>query len=90
MIRRRTNGVRFGLSTPSIEPPNQNPKVLKVVGELNNGLGSKSFLIRFDDPLPFAPSTYQPPENPARYRLDYATANLAVTLVFTAFVAQVY
>jgi hypothetical protein len=45
-------GVRFSLSTPSIEPVTLNPKVLKVVGELNNGLGSNAFLIHFEDPLP--------------------------------------
>lgn len=83
-------GVRFSLSTPSIEPPELNPKVLKVVGELNNGLGDNAFLIRFDDPLPFAPSTSEPPANPARFKLDYTTANLAVTLTFTAFVVQVF
>lgn len=83
-------GVRFSLSTPSIEPPELNPKVLKVVGELNNGLGSNAFLIRFDDPLPFAPSTSDPPDNPKRFKLDYTTANLAITLTFTAFVVQVF
>jgi hypothetical protein len=83
-------GIRFSLSTPSIEPPNLNPKVLKVVGELNNGLGSNAFLIRFDDPLPFAPLTSDPPGEPRRFKLDYATANLAITLTFTAFVAQVF
>jgi hypothetical protein len=45
-------GVRFSLSMPSIEPVTLNPKVLKVVGELNNGLGSNAFLIHFEDPLP--------------------------------------
>ena len=83
-------GVRFSLSTPSIEPVDLNPKVLQVVGELNNGLGGNAFLIRFDGPLPFAPSTSEPPANPRRYGLDYATANLAITLIFTAFVVQVF
>jgi hypothetical protein len=83
-------GVRFSLSTPTIEPPNLNPKVLKVVGELNNGLGSNAFLIRFDDPLPFAASPADPPADPKRFKLDYTTANLAITLTFTAFVAQVF
>ena len=83
-------GVRFSLSTPSIEPPALNPKVLQVVGELNNGLGSNAFLIRFDDPLPFARSTSEPPANPRRFTLDYATANLAIRLTFTAFVVQVF
>jgi hypothetical protein len=57
-------GVRFSLSTPSIEPVDLNPKVLQVVGELNNGLGGNAFLIRFDDPLPFAPSTSELPLRP--------------------------
>jgi hypothetical protein len=83
-------GVRFSLSTPSIEPPELNPKVLKVVGELNNGLGSNSFLIHFNDPLVFADSPSEPPEDPTRFKLDYATANLGITLTFTAFVAQVF
>jgi hypothetical protein len=71
-------GVRFSLSTPAIEPVTPNPKVLKVVGELNNGLGSNAFLIHFEDPLPFAPSPSEPPANPRRYELEYATANLAI------------
>jgi hypothetical protein len=39
-------GVRFSLSTPSIEPVTLDPKVLKVVGELNNGLGRNAFPIQ--------------------------------------------
>jgi len=69
-------GFRFSLSMPSIEPVTLNPKVLKVVGELNNGLGSNAFLIHFEDPLPFAPSPSEPPANPRRYELEYATAEL--------------
>ena len=84
------DGVRFSLSSPSTEPPNLSPKVLKVVGELNNGLGSNAFVVRFDDPLPFAPSTSVPPDNPKRFRLDYETDNLAITLTFTGFVVQVF
>jgi hypothetical protein len=84
-------GVRFSLTlnTPSHEPVHLGAKFLKVVGELNSGLGSNDFVIRFDDPLPFAPSPSERPDNPRRYDLDYATANLGIRLTFAAFVAQV-
>lgn len=65
-------------------------QLLKVVGELNNGLGSSAFLIRFNDPLPFAPSTDEQPENPQRFELDYSTSNLSIPLTFTSFVVQVF
>ena len=85
-------GVRFVLTVnnPSHEPVDQGDKFLKVVGELNSGLGSNDFLIWFDDPLPFAPSPSERPDNPRRYDLKYDTPNLGIRLTFTAFVAQVY
>jgi hypothetical protein len=82
--------VRFNLKTTN-EPAELNPKVLKVMGELNNGLGSNSFLIRWDDfHLPHAPSPAEEPKDPAEFKLDYTTANLAITLTFIVWVAQVY
>lgn len=84
------DGVRFSLSVPEIEPATHFPRVLKVEGELNNGLGSKAFLIRFNDQLPFAPSPSEPCADPMRFKLDYATANLSITLTFTGCVAQVF
>lgn len=84
------DGVRFSLATPSLGGPPNSAKVLKVTGELNNGLGAASFLVRFDDPLPFAPSTSEPPENPKRFPLIYTTSNLTITLTFTGFTVQVF
>jgi hypothetical protein len=81
--------VRFSLKITN-EPPELSPKVLKVVGELNNGLGSNSFLIRWDDPLPFAPTPAEDPEHPAEFNLDYTTANLAITLTFIVWVAHTF
>jgi hypothetical protein len=82
--------VRFSLKTTN-EPPELSPKVLKVVGDLTNGLGSNSFLVRWDDfSLPHAPSPAEDPEHPAEFKLDYTTANLAITLTFIVWVAQVF
>jgi len=81
--------VRFSLKITN-EPPELSPKILKVVGELNNGLGSNAFFIRWDDPLPFAPSTSEVPEHPKEFKLDYTTANLAITLTFIAWAVQAF
>jgi hypothetical protein len=80
--------VRFSLRTQ--HDPQDHTRVFRLVSDLNNGLGSNAFVIGWEDPLPFAPSTSVPPDDPKRFGLDYTTANLAITLTFIAYTVQVF
>jgi hypothetical protein len=82
--------VTFSMAAPSAGP-SITPKFLKIGGELNGGLGSRFFVIGFQDPLPFITQTgSERPPAPRQFSLDYSSANLKVTLTFGAGVTQVF
>ncbi|MFF0613190.1 hypothetical protein ACFYUD_31435 [Nocardia tengchongensis] len=75
--------VRWALSNPNHEPPNLAPKFLKVGGQLNPGLDSAFFVIKWDVELPpFFQTGDVPPPPPRKFNLDYTSENLGITLTF--------
>ncbi len=84
--------VTFFLSTPSTEPATLNPKFLKFGGELNNGLNSNFITIDNLEPLPSSQNQADgdPPVQPRKFDLHFASPNLKVTLTFGLIVTQVF
>jgi hypothetical protein len=79
---------RFFLFAQGQEAPENFPHFLTIGGALNPGLGSQSFMITFDQPLPFIPPEGdQPPE---QFDLVYESPNVNNTLTFGAGVSLVF